>query len=59
MSFLTLRPDNWQFLQQNHTFCPDACPTTLLAELSQVRARLEEAAKRVQVAFIGGFVRED
>jgi protein SCO1/2 len=34
-----------------YTFCPDICPTTLV-ELSQVRARLGDAAKRVQVAFI-------
>jgi protein SCO1/2 len=34
-----------------YTFCPDVCPTTLV-ELSQVRARLGDAAKRVQVAFI-------
>jgi protein SCO1 len=34
-----------------YTFCPDVCPTTLV-ELSQVRARLREAAKRVQVVFI-------
>jgi protein SCO1 len=34
-----------------YTFCPDVCPTTLV-ELSQVRTRLGDAAKRVQVAFI-------
>jgi protein SCO1 len=34
-----------------YTFCPDVCPTTLV-ELSQVRARLGDAGKRVQVAFI-------
>jgi protein SCO1/2 len=34
-----------------YTFCPDVCPTTLV-ELSQVRARLGDAAKRMQVAFI-------
>jgi protein SCO1 len=38
-------------LSFGYTFCPDVCPTTLV-ELSQVRARLGEAAKRVQVAFI-------
>jgi protein SCO1 len=38
-------------LSFGYTFCPDVCPTTL-AELSQVRTRLGEAAKRVQVAFI-------
>jgi protein SCO1 len=34
-----------------YTFCPDVCPTTLV-DLSQVRARLGDAAKRVQVVFI-------
>jgi protein SCO1/2 len=38
-------------LSFGYTFCPDVCPTTLV-ELSQVRARLGEAAKRMQVAFI-------
>jgi protein SCO1 len=38
-------------LSFGYTFCPDICPTTLV-ELSQVRARLGGAAKRVQVAFI-------
>jgi protein SCO1 len=38
-------------LNFGYTFCPDVCPTTLV-ELAQVRARLREAAKRVQVAFI-------
>jgi protein SCO1 len=38
-------------LSFGYTFCPDVCPTTLV-ELSQVRSRLGEAAKRVQVAFI-------
>jgi protein SCO1/2 len=38
-------------LSFGYTFCPDVCPTTLV-ELSQVRARLGETAKRVQVAFI-------
>jgi protein SCO1 len=38
-------------LSFGYTFCPDVCPTTLV-ELSQVRTRLGEAAKRVQVAFI-------
>ena len=38
-------------LNFGYTFCPDVCPTTL-AELSQVRARLGDAAKRVQTAFI-------
>jgi protein SCO1 len=38
-------------LSFGYTFCPDVCPTTL-TELSQVRIRLGEAAKRVQVAFI-------
>jgi protein SCO1/2 len=38
-------------LSFGYTFCPDVCPTTLL-ELSQVRSRLGDAAKRVQVAFI-------
>lgn len=37
-------------LNFGYTFCPDVCPT--LVELSQVRARLGDAAKRVQVAFI-------
>src|SRR5262245_44005123 len=34
-----------------YTSCPDVCPTTLV-ELSQVRARLGDAAKRVRVVFI-------
>jgi protein SCO1/2 len=35
-----------------YTFCPDVCPTTL-AELQQVRSRLEPAAAaRLRVAFI-------
>jgi protein SCO1/2 len=34
-----------------YTFCPDICPATLV-ELAQVRAKLGEAAKRLQVAFI-------
>jgi protein SCO1/2 len=38
-------------LNFGYTFCPDVCPTTLV-ELSQVRARLGDAAKRVQIAFI-------
>jgi protein SCO1/2 len=38
-------------LSFGYTFCPDVCPTTL-AELADVRAKLGEAAKRVQVAFI-------
>jgi protein SCO1/2 len=38
-------------LSFGYTFCPDVCPTTLV-ELSQVRARLGAAARRVQVAFI-------
>lgn len=38
-------------LSFGYTFCLDVCPTTLV-ELSQVRARLGEAARRVQVAFI-------
>jgi protein SCO1/2 len=38
-------------LSFGYTFCPDICPTTLV-ELSQIRARLGGAAKRVQVAFI-------
>ena len=38
-------------LNFGYTFCPDVCPTTL-AELSQVRARLRDAAKRVQMVFI-------
>jgi protein SCO1/2 len=38
-------------LSFGYTFCPDVCPTTLV-ELSQVRARLGDAAKRLQVAFI-------
>ncbi len=38
-------------LSFGYTFCPDVCPTTLV-ELSQVRARLGDAAKRVRVAFI-------
>jgi len=38
-------------LSFGYTFCPDVCPTTLV-ELSQVRTRLREAAKRVQVVFI-------
>jgi protein SCO1/2 len=38
-------------LSFGYTFCPDVCPTTL-PELSQVRARLGDAAKRVQMAFI-------
>jgi protein SCO1/2 len=38
-------------LSFGYTFCPDVCPTTLV-ELSQVRARLGDAAKRVRVVFI-------
>jgi protein SCO1 len=38
-------------LSFGYTFCPDVCPTTLV-ELSQVRTRLGDAARRVQVAFI-------
>jgi protein SCO1 len=38
-------------LSFGYTFCPDVCPTTLV-ELSQVRARLGDVAKRVQVVFI-------
>ena len=38
-------------LSFGYTFCPDVCPTTLV-ELSQVRALLGDAAKRVRVAFI-------
>jgi protein SCO1/2 len=38
-------------LSFGYTFCPDVCPTTLV-ELSQVRVRLQEAAKHVQVVFI-------
>ena len=38
-------------LSFGYTYCPDVCPTTLV-ELSQVRTRLKEAAKRVQVVFI-------
>jgi protein SCO1/2 len=38
-------------LNFGYTFCPDVCPTTLV-ELSQVRARLGDAAKRVRVVFI-------
>jgi protein SCO1 len=38
-------------LSFGYTFCPDVCPTTLV-ELSQVRVRLGDAAKRVQVVFI-------
>jgi protein SCO1 len=38
-------------LSFGYTFCPDVCPTTLV-ELSQVRARLGDAAKRVQMVFI-------
>ena len=34
-----------------YTFCPDVCPTALV-ELAQVRLRLGEAAKRVQVVFV-------
>jgi protein SCO1/2 len=34
-----------------YTFCPDVCPTALV-ELAQVRARLGEAGKRVQVVFV-------
>jgi len=34
-----------------YTFCPDVCPTTL-AELTQVRARLGAAARRLHVVFI-------
>jgi len=35
-----------------YTFCPDVCPTTL-AELAQVRSRLEPtAAARLRVAFV-------
>lgn len=34
-----------------YIFCPDVCPMTL-AELAHVRARLGEAAKRLQVVFI-------
>ena len=38
-------------LSFGYTFCPDVCPTTLV-ELSQVLARLGDAAKRVRVAFV-------
>jgi protein SCO1/2 len=38
-------------LSFGYTFCPDVCPTTLV-ELAQVRVRLGDAAKRVQVVFI-------
>jgi protein SCO1/2 len=38
-------------LSFGYTFCPDVCPTTLV-ELSQVRSRLGDAAKRVRIAFI-------
>jgi protein SCO1 len=38
-------------LSFGYTFCPDVCPTALV-ELSQVRARLGDAAKRVQMVFI-------
>jgi protein SCO1/2 len=38
-------------LSFGYTFCPDVCPTTPV-DLSQVRVRLREAAKRVQVALI-------
>jgi protein SCO1/2 len=34
-----------------YTSCPDVCPT-VLAELSQLRARLGGAAKRVQVVYV-------
>lgn len=34
-----------------YSFCPDVCPTTLV-DLSQVRVRLGEGAKRVRFAFI-------
>jgi protein SCO1/2 len=62
MDFTLKAPDGSEFrlsqyrgkvviLSFGYTFCPDVCPTTLV-ELSQVRARLGEAAKRVQVAFI-------
>ena len=34
-----------------YTSCPDVCPT-VLAELSQVRARLGAAAKRVHVVYV-------
>jgi protein SCO1/2 len=38
-------------LSFGYTFCPDVGPT-ILVELSQLRARLGDAAKRVQVVFI-------
>jgi protein SCO1 len=38
-------------LSFGYTFCPDVCPTTL-AQLSQVQARLGDAAKHVRMAFI-------
>ncbi|MBI4638805.1 MAG: SCO family protein [Candidatus Rokubacteria bacterium] len=34
-----------------YTFCPDVCPTTL-AELAQVRQRLGEAARGMQVVYV-------
>jgi protein SCO1/2 len=62
MDFMLTASDGFEFRLSHHrgkvvllsfgyTFCPDICPTTLV-ELSQVRARLGEAAKRVQVVFI-------
>ncbi|MGH8066529.1 MAG: SCO family protein [Candidatus Entotheonellia bacterium] len=62
MDFTLTASDGFEFRLSHHrgkvvllsfgyTFCPDVCPTTLV-DLSQVRARLGEAAKRVQVAFI-------
>jgi protein SCO1/2 len=38
-------------LSFGYTFCPDVCPTTLV-ELSQLRVRLGDTAKHVQVVFI-------
>lgn len=34
-----------------YTLCPDVCPT-ILAELAQMRARIGEAARRVQVVYV-------
>jgi protein SCO1 len=48
---LSQLPGTVVLLSFGYTFRPDVCPTTLV-ELSQVRARFGDAAKRMQVAFI-------